>query len=250
MKYRLILFLNFLVFVSNVCAEPNMQGTPSELDAYLNKVPKTVYITANAREKINAGAAVVKLMVLTENKHLATAMADNSKVRQEIRKQCTVAGIKDKDISDAKFSSTPEYGWFGDKPSSYKVENMMSVRITNEAQLIKIAAIADTNPKVHFISNLPEVEDEDKIRRSLLAKALKTAQTKAKVYADELGLKLLPVSFSEEGVIAQSPMPVQRRMKYRMSSSEADMAPESAPAQFGQSEYHMSVTVVYQVKSK
>ena len=231
-----------------VQAEPTMNGTPGELTGYLSKIPKIITITAEASEKVTARAAQIKLMVLTEAKQLSRALTENGQIRAEVRKQIKAAGIMDKDIVESKFSSTPEYGWFGDNPSAYKVENMISIKVSSEKQLIKVATIADKHERIHFVSSKALIENVENIKNTLIQKALQSSRKKAQLYEQNLAIKLVPVSFNESGFSVAGQDRVRRVAKMRAPSYD-EAAPES-PARFGESKYSIAMTVNYRVKAK
>ena len=130
---------------SLVNAGPKLEGSASELETYLNGVPKTVEITGTATSINSAHSAVIQLLVQTEAVKLADALIDNRKIRKELRQKLLSSSITEKNIIESKFSSTREYGWFGDEPKAYKVDNYLSVTINTEKEMIETAKMSDSH---------------------------------------------------------------------------------------------------------
>ncbi len=233
-----------LISISSVVsAAPQIAGTVSELRDYLDGVTEVVSIEGSAISKVSSDKAVIKLLISTEAPALAQALMDNSKLRKRIRSQLLNAGVEDRNIRDYKFSSTPEYGFFGDEPKSYKVDNILSVEVISEEQMVKVASISDKERNIRYVSSNPEVDDSEKIRADLLKKALSNAKAKASLYESELGVKLKVISFSESSfsTLDAQEMPM-RRDKQAIYSSAA-----TSNTQFGESRFVMAVTVKYRV---
>jgi hypothetical protein len=226
-------------------AEPQIQGTPSELESYLNGVAKTVTLSAQESKDVVISSAEVKLRVESESPSLASAFKANLAIRTAIKAELKRGGIDAKQISESKFSSTPEYGFFGEKPKSYKVENILSIVVTSESQMIQVAALLDSGKDVYLVSSKAKKQDSKAIEEELIAKALLAVQEKARRYESQLGVKLVPVSFSESSFGAPEPVPMLRQRSAKVASySSMD---ESAPASFGESKYNASVSVSYRL---
>jgi uncharacterized protein YggE len=243
MKRLLVVVLISITGIVN--AEPIIKGTASELRGHLEGVTEVVNIEGSAISKVSSDKAVIKLLILTEAPTLAQALVANSKLRKRVRTQLASSGIEESSIKDYKFSSTPDFGLFSDQPKSYKVDNILSVEVASEEQMVKVASIADREKSIRYISSSAEVGDSETIRADLLKKALSNAKRKASFYESELGVKLKVVSFSETSFNSIEPQEVPGRRDKRAIYSSA--APSEA--QFGYSKFIMSVTVKYRVVS-
>ena len=89
-------------------------------------------------------------MITTEDKQLSNSIAANSNLREFISEQLTTEGIESDSIKSSKFSTSPQYGWFGKKPDSYKVVNRMAITISDESQLKTIATVADSKAEIEL----------------------------------------------------------------------------------------------------
>ena len=100
-------------------AEPEIKGTPTELSNYLIDVPKLVVLSGTSELKVQAESAIVMISVNTESGSLHTALKSNQDLRKQIIGILNKSGISPDKIVASRFSSTPQYGLFGKKPSSY-----------------------------------------------------------------------------------------------------------------------------------
>src|SRR5258706_10016316 len=115
---RKILFLFLVAACPAIYAEPELKGSPNELENYFNRIPKTVVVSGESEIKVPADKAIVNLGVTTENKSLKEALRLNQQVRTNILPALKNTGIPLERIQQSKFSSTPRFGMFGDKPKS------------------------------------------------------------------------------------------------------------------------------------
>ncbi|MBL4763039.1 MAG: SIMPL domain-containing protein [Gammaproteobacteria bacterium] len=236
------LFLACLIIPFYASAEPVIKGTPSELSAYLNEVSKIVTVSATAEKKVASTKAIVKLLIETEAKALASALSVNSKIRADVRKKLIAKGIKASNIRESKFSSTPEYGFFGDEPNSYTVSNVLSVVVTSDSQMIAVADISDKGENVRYLSSKAEIGDRSKIKAELLKLALKIAKEKATVYQKSLGVKLKPVAFNEASIHLIETRPIKMARKSKLVSYASNSASTTS---FGETSFTLSIHINY-----
>jgi len=194
---RKSLFIIILLLTSEVFAAPELNGTANELASYINGVIKTVTISASESRVVVPNRAVVRLIVKNENSSLTRAMKDNTDIRDKIKAQYHMVGSESGSIRDSKFSMTPKFGLFEEKPKSYTVENLVTIEITSEQQLIKIASIIDRDENLFHHSTIIEVSDKEGEYNLLLEKALENIKKKADIYQKQLKVKLSPVSFED-----------------------------------------------------
>ena len=242
---KTLIYFLLVSFSSFVLATPEIKGDPAEIETYLMGIPKIISITAQADEVASSSKARIWLSVETEAKALSKALQQNRDIRIQIRKKLADIGITGKEVSESKFSSTPEYGFFGDLPKSYKVNNTLSVLVDSEEKMIGVANISDLQKGVRYLSSKPELVNKDEIYRELTEKALNIAKEKVELYQQKLGVKLVPVYFDESvGGIPVERKRERRALKKSLSSSlyEAD-----AEASFGSSKLSLVMTIQYRV---
>jgi len=134
---RLILLIGLSYFTSVCLAQPELKGSPEELRQFLVQ-KKIVTLHSLADERAYSDRAVVGLVVTTESKQLSKSMTENRELRKKLAEFLVASGVSLKNIKSSKFSSSPQYGWFGSAPSSYKVINRLSITINDEQHLEKV----------------------------------------------------------------------------------------------------------------
>lgn len=197
---RILLVLFCGLTTTSAFSAPELKGSPQELRGFLYPTDKVVTISAEAEEKAYSDKAVVSLVVTTENELLSLAISGNSSLREKVSRLLVKAGVNQDDIKSSKFSSSPEYGWFGSKPSSYKVVNRMAVSILQEEQLKEIAAVADKHEEVELSNIAFEHTKKDEYNAKVKAKALKKVIKQKKFYEKSLGLKLSPIGIRDSNI--------------------------------------------------
>jgi len=236
------LFLVLILFTSISSAEPELKGTPGELASYLQNIPSTVEVIGQSEIDANADNAVVTLVVKTENKKLSGAIKSNQSIRNKIVSFLTSKGLKEKNITSSKFSSTPEYGFFGNKPDNYKVNNAVLLTINSEKELLFISEAVDQFQEVFLVSTNFEHSEHEKYKKLALDKALNNALSKKTLYEKSLGIKLYVKSVSENttGIIHQAE---ELRSRKAIASYSG-----SSKTNFGSLTYQSTVIIKYIVK--
>ena len=181
-------------------SSPEIKGNPDELRSYFHPEEKTLSIRDEAVETAYTDQAIVNLVVKTEDKLLSKSMNINSKLRSKITKILIQEGIEESNIKNSKFSSSPQYGWFGSKPDSYEVMNRVAIKIKTEKQLEAIAFVADNHSEITLSGTTFEHSKKSNFEQLVKEKALKKVLEKKQFYEKSLGVKLVPVSFSESDV--------------------------------------------------
>lgn len=240
-KYLFVLLM--LVSLGSLAA-PKITGTQSELQSYLQDSLQTVTLSASASTVALASQAKVKLLVETESPTLSKALKENSDVRDKIRIQIERKGVDPKNIRDSKFSTTPDYGSLGSRPKSYRVENIMTIIVTSEDQLIQVASVTDRNQDVHHLSTTAELGDTKKLFNKLLRRALTDVIKKAEIYKKEFGVKMVPVSFFD------SIQNTQEMLSKGPASATGQDDVNVSVSNYSESKLTTSVAVTYKVSRK
>ena len=240
-------------------AEPELKGTAAELSQYLANVPKTVSVVGEAQLKVAAERAIVSLKVTAESKALREALRANQESRLKLLTQLKKQEIPGERVQESKFSSTPKFGWFGEKAKSYRVENLVKVTVQDEREFQVVAGMVDNLPEVQFVGADFEAADKEALKLKAASMACDSAGARKKVYEEKLGMKLTPVRFSAGPVSASRPhlamSDVAGEGKYSRSvgssfSSGAPPEAEEAPTSFGELVFNAEVIVEYQVQSR
>lgn len=191
---NLIIFL-LLCTSSFALAKPELKGSPEELRQFLHPSERIVSLHGQAEEKAYSDRAIISLVITSEDKQLSNSIAANSNLREFIASQLTSSGIEGESIKSSKFSTSPQYGWFGKKPDSYKVVNRMAITITDESQLKTIAAVADSKPEIELSDTSFEHSRADEYKNKVKKQALEKAMAQKAFYESSLSVTLTPVGF-------------------------------------------------------
>ncbi|MCU7806986.1 MAG: SIMPL domain-containing protein [Candidatus Thiodiazotropha sp. (ex Semelilucina semeliformis)] len=201
---RTLLIIMLGLISNSVYSAPELKGSPQDLRGFLHPAEKIVTISGQAEERAYSDKAIVSLVISTEDKRLAQAISDNSLLRDKITKSLVTAGIQQDEIKSSKFSSSPQYGWFGSKPSSYKVVNRMAITISQETQLKEIALVADNHIEVELSDTEFKHTYSDDYNDKVKIKALKKVMKQKKYYEHTLGLKLTPIGIRDSNILQQA----------------------------------------------
>lgn len=231
-------------------ANTELKGSPEELRTFLHPKDNIITITQSAEKVTYKDVAVVSLQVNTEHKKLASSLKENARLRAAISKFLHTQGVPLESIKNAKFSTSPDYGWFGDKPDSFKVSNTVTIRITDEAELQNIAQVVDQYEEVSLQSTTYEHSLADDFLQQVKEDALHKVLVQKDFYMDKLGVTLQAVSFRDANAYVQNEEIIEVRGKRAalLSQSKADY---SAPKKmtFEKLIYKASVSVNFKVIS-
>jgi uncharacterized protein YggE len=199
-----LIFMLMMLFASASFGQPEIKGSPEDLKGFLYPKDNLVAIAETADEKAYSDTAVVNLVITTEEKLTSVALKANSDIRHAIVEKLKSIGIPSENINNAKFSSSPQFGWFGKKPDAYKIVNRISVKISEESQMQKIAEISDSFPECVISGTIFEHSKKDLYVQKVKEKALAKVMARKAFYESSLGVKLVPVSFIEKGNFIQA----------------------------------------------
>lgn len=243
----------YLALSGVVHAEPELKGSPEELRQFLHPVEHTVTLTGTHEDTAYSDKAIVSLVITTEADRLGDSMAANTTLRTTIAQSMVDAGVRPDDINTSKFSSSPQFGWFGGKPKSFEVVNRMSVGITDEAHLQLLARLTDDNDEIVMaemdFEHTSKEAFQDSVRKAALDKAL--AQRAA--YEQQLGIKLTPINVQENVLMPSRPRTYMEEInvaanRQRGAADSSAMAVAPPPQTFDEVMYQATVYVTFKVE--
>jgi uncharacterized protein YggE len=199
-------------------------------------------MTGSTHETAYADLAKITLIIVTEDKQLAEAIAANSALRQKITGEFVVAGVDATKISTSKFSTSPQFGWFGDKPKSYKVVNRMQIEVSDEKHMRVVALAADNNPEVEFSGIEFENSNDEEMKKTVLAGAIDAVLEKKSYYEERFGLVLKPVGFTAPSVSAEPRGGVRANVPASGSLEEITVTARKSSAS---DDYDDSITITF-----
>jgi uncharacterized protein len=255
MMIRKIVLGSLFMLTVQVQAAPELKGRPEELKSFLYPTKQIVTIRSSAKEKAYSDKAIISIVITTEEDKLADSVKKNGELRANIFQSLIDSGIKKEDINTSKFSTSPQYGWFGKEPDSYEVVNRMAINIFNENQLNAIATISDTNKEVTLSDTEFEHTSKDELEEKVKKKALAKVMGQKTFYEETLGLNLKPVAFRDFDVVqsgSRGAQAIEQRITITGSRiKRTDVKPMSPPIMTTQSfdevEYSATISVDFEI---
>ena len=247
----------FLIVMASVLGaqgalSAELSGTPEELRRYLRAEVRTVTIQEQATEFAYSDTAKITLMFSTEAKELAEAMRLNNELRDSVIDRLVASGISADKINSSKYSASPQFGWFGDKPNKYEVVNNIVITVEAEDKFRLVAEMADGNEDIQFTGAKFEHSKKDEVEEKVRDKALQSVMKSRRYFEKELGLELTPVQFHFSDVFAQQPkrdfaMVEEMSLAAQKAPSMRLASPARAPS-YDEIEYRVSVSVTFEIQ--
>jgi uncharacterized protein YggE len=254
MKTSLLLIALSLCAVVPGRAEPEIKGTPTELQRYLPGVAGTVAITGEGEVKVPADRAVMSFKIVTEHKSLAEALRQNEEIRSQIAAFLKSRGLSPDRIQKSKFASTAKHGVFTDKVKSQRVENEIKITTLDEKEFQFVASLPDRFPEVSYTGTEFEHSEKEQLRNRAVAQACANAERRKQEYEKALNLKLTPKSFVEHSLHLDS----ERKLGAQSGSAPSFLGTSVSPfaysnigpftetiSAFGELAFKVQVTVEY-----
>ena len=241
-------------FSSSTLAQAQLSGTPDELREFLYPRPNTVNINGEGELTAYKDVAKISLMVTSEERSLSEAMEVNQALRLELIQGFVSAGIPQEDINNSKFSSSPQFGFFGRNPNSFEVSARMEIEVSSEEHLQLLAAAADEHDEVEFENTEFEHSEEDSFEDQVREMALQDVMTQKDYYESSLGLELQAVNFFYGGIRQMSRAMPMAEMSQEIAidantrgSTNASLAAPAVAPTFDEVEYQTNITVVFEI---
>ncbi len=160
-------------------------------------------ITVEGEAKVTAIPDVASLSIglTTEKNSVEQAQVENTqKMNQIVSLLKNDFKIADQDIETSQYSIRPKYSWANDRQEiiGYEVNQSVSVKVRDFANIGEIIARAGQNGSNQVSGPNFTIDDDETYKEQARQQAIDNAQAKAKVLANQLGIKLGPVvNFSE-----------------------------------------------------
>lgn len=255
---RYLLIVSSLLFSSNIMATPELKGAPEELRQFLHPQEKTMSVSASAEKTAYTDLAIVSVVVKTEEKLLSNAIAKNSELRERLTMSLVAQGLDKTKIKSSEFSSSPQYGWFGDKPKSYSVVNRMAIRIEDGKSLEAISKLADQYQEVDIGSTMFKHSKEDELSLAVKQHAMEKILKQKAFYEQTLSVDLIAVNVYENWAKQDGTAGAENieRIVVTGNRVRSDSFRESyqskapAPQSFDEIVYSAKLTVEFEVQRK
>ncbi len=254
---HVLIGLSCALFAHVAVGQTELKGSPEELRNFLHPRENIVTLSAEAEKTAYSDEAIVSLVVTTKSKQLAEALQQNGELRASVRKTLTGVGVKSDNINNSKFSNSPQYSWFGKKPSSFEVVNRMAVKIDSENQLKVMAEIADQHEEIELSSTEFKHSQKDEFMQQVKQEALDKIDKQKQMYESQLNVNLVPIRFRDQpihfkatrGAVMLEEAVVSSRAASAQSLQQSP-APEPVGTTFDEVEYRANISVDYKVISQ
>jgi len=233
-----------------------------------NKIQESKYIGQTAEQKntftisdtgevySKPDLAITTLSVISEEKTVAIAMSDNTKKMNAIVESVKNNGVAEKDIKTVSFYITPVYEYekaadctYYSCPqgkrilTGYQITQSLEVKIRNLEKVGEIIQGATGNGANQVGDLQFTIEKEDDLKKQAREEAINKVKVKAKILADQLGVKIVRiVSFSEGGGYNyQNNLYLEKAV----SMGGGDAAPQ---IQTGENKIETTVSITYEFR--
>jgi uncharacterized protein YggE len=255
MKIFITLLLVHLSTIANLHAT-EIKGTPEELKAFLFPDKKVVSLSADVERRVYADQAIVSVVVKNEAKTLSNAMQANAKLRDTLKKRLIESGLAADNIQNSQFSSSPQYGWFGDEPKSFEVINRVAVKISDESALQALASITDQFKEMTISGTEYKHTQKESVYEDMKKEALDKILANKRYYESSLDVVLNTANFYDSGLQINATagardveiieVKAKRLQEADLSYSSAVRRPK-ATSSFEEIEYTITMRVEFEI---
>lgn len=181
-------------------------------------------------------------------KTAAEATAENTKKMTNIIEALKKLDIEEKDIQTTEYTLNPVYNWTNERGQEligYEVSQNLTVKIRDLNKIGDVIARTTEQGANQIGSVNFTIDDEFELRNQARALAIKKAQEKAQLIAEQSGMKLGKIKGFSEGSEA-TPILYSNAKMIATQAEGADLSEPLIPS--GQNEIKVDVTLIYEVK--
>jgi uncharacterized protein YggE len=126
----------------------------------------------------------------------------------------------------------------------------MRISVQDEKEFRAVAKVIDSIAEANFSGVEFEYADQEAIKAKAVAQACANAESRKKIYEENLGFKLTPIRFGEGAVSEKESTPLPQKYGGRDSSWSYASSVQESVSSFGEMVFTAKVTVEYQVAPK
>ena len=220
---------------------------------YVGKSPdykNQVTFAGTGKVTATPDVAVLNIGIITQKNTVLEAQKDNTdKMNNIINALKNNFGIEAKDIQTSQYSINPNYQWINNanKIVGYQVNQNVTVKVRDFTKIGDIITKAGESGSNNISGPNFTIDDPEQYKAQAREKAIAQAKDKAKVLADQVGIKLGPiVNFYEDNYV---PMPMYADGIGGMGGSMESLAKSSAPViESGSQEVSVNVSISYEIR--
>lgn len=187
-------------------AEPQLQGTPTELKSFLATQTNPVTLVGRAEVRAPAETAVLSFRLLIERESLREALELNMKSRGDVLQALKERGITEvstpvvsqvvtRDMTVSPRPATGSVMTIGKSGQAISgVQTVVIVTVATEKQLIDATSLLDRFKEVALVGIRFESKKDAENRKAAIERAGANLNAQRDALATQLGAKLTPVS--------------------------------------------------------
>ena len=219
---------------------------------YIGKSPEfknIVTVEGSGKVTAKSDVAVINAGVLTEKTTVAQAQKENTeKMNAIIKALKNDFKIEDKDLKTSQYSIYPRYDWSdgSQRIIGYSVSQSVEIKVRDFDKIGSLLAKAAELGTNSLSGPTFTIDDPEVYKAEAREKAIAQAKDKAKILADQVGIKLGPiVNFSENfGSIP----PIYRTDLALGLGGGAEKSLPAPDIQVGSEEVSVSVSISYEIR--
>jgi len=222
--------------------------------------PFRVTVTGEGKIDARPDVGVVYTTILTTGKTPVDAEEENSKKANAVVAYFKAQAVEEKDIKTGQFSVNPQYKYFDSQPCGngpcpprlppeivgYEVRNSVTVKVRDLKKIGELlkGAVANGANDVNGPNFI--IDDPESARAPARKKAIDNAKEKARVLAQDLGLKLGKiVDYSEGGGVR--PYYDYAPRADGMGGGMESKAMSAPPIEAGSQDVNVNISVTYEL---
>lgn len=201
--------------------------------------------------------AITTISVVSEEKTVAEAMADNTKKMNAIIESVKGNGVEEKDLKTTNFYISPMYEWekvaectYYPCPEGkrtlvgYSITQSLEVKIRDMEKVGEIIQGA-TDSGANQVGDLQfTIEEADNLKSQAREEAINKVKAKAKVLAEQLGVKIVKIASYSEGGVYNYPSATYSSKAVGMGGAED----ATAQIQTGENKTEVTVSITYEFR--
>ena len=201
-------------------------------------------ISSQAESKRVPDVATMSTGVVTQAADANTAMRQNAVQMAKVVAAIKAAGVAERDIQTSGINLSPQYRYAENQPptiTGYQASNTVNMKVRDIGELGKVldSLVAQGANQINGPSF--EVDKPDEAYDEARLAALKKAESRAKTYADAMGMRVRRIVSISEGGGFQPPMPIMR-----MQAMDAAQSKETSVSP-GETTLGASLDVVFEL---
>jgi hypothetical protein len=208
-----------------------------------------VTISVSSEGKVSAVPNIANLTFGVQTGPLPTAKDAMGKLEKNMTAVLAAVkgqGIEEKDIATQSLWLNPVYDWTAGKQvlRGYQASHNLSVKV-HDLDKVSDVLTAATNAGANEIGGVSfAIDDPEALRAQAREKAITQAQEKARVLAQDLGMRLGDLKGFSEGGGLVIPVPYMMERAIGLGGEQ----PPSVPVPAGEQEITVEVTLMYELK--